>query len=59
MATLFGGFEYFRVQAPTERNFLIDCNSAENEDMEAGMVIDYMTEYISTANSKISLKVRN
>jgi len=42
-----------------ERNFLIDCNSAENEDMEAGMVIDYMTEYISTANSKISLKVRN
>jgi len=33
--------------------FLIGCNSGENEDMEvkqAGMVIDYKMEYISTAN---------
>ena len=42
-----------------ERNFLIDWNSAENEDMEvqqAGIVIDYMIEYISIANSKVSFK---
>jgi len=39
-----------------ERNFLIDCEDEDMEVQQAGIVIDYMIEYISIANSKISFK---